>query len=284
MWCIQATSHLTSSKVIFLCDNWSACQAIRRGSSTPHIQEVAESIFLWCMEHGKICWPVWVPRNHSPIQEADRRSRLIIPHDERSPAYLVRTANVLSWIAWRSPLTFDQAASHGSAIEANGTKLPFNTYCMQPGASGVDMFSQWESWLGNINYVFPPRPMTGRLITFLPTTKSRSVVVFKGPVPPSWWSFAVQPGAPGVIVSVRTLDFVVVLFDFCTTTAALYSRALSLRVYAHINAMSRCAPPHHIPANNRHARRPVAKRPSTTCAQWCSASANMPPTRKFAMI
>ena len=217
-WCLQAALSMTSPKVIFLCDNWSACQAICRGSSLPHIQNLAESIFLWCMAHGKICWPVWVPRNHSLIQEADRRSRLSIPHDDRSPARLVRMANTLSlsWMAWRAPLSFDQAASHRSAIAVNGMQLPFNAYCMQPGANGVDMFAQWKSWADNVNYVFPPRPMTGRLITFLPTTKSRSVVVFRGPVPPTWWSFAVQPNAPGVITSVHAAAFIIVLFDFST--------------------------------------------------------------------
>ena len=112
MWCLQATRHLTKSKVIFLCDNWSACQAICRGSSVPCIQELAESIFLWCMEHGKICWPVWVPRNHLLIQEADRRSRLSIPHDDRSPSRqcwlgVVRTSNVGSVLCARAMVARD---------------------------------------------------------------------------------------------------------------------------------------------------------------------------------
>ena len=219
-WCLEATRHLTKSKVIFLCDNWSACQAICRGSSVPHIQDLAESIFLWCMEHGKICWPVWVPRNHLLIQEADRRSRLSIPHDDRSPDYIIRLANTLSWIAWRAPISFDQAASHRSAIEVNGATLPFNAFCMQPNACGVDMFSQWQSWLDNINYVYPPKPMTGRLITFLPTTRARAIVVFQGPVPHVWWSFAVQPDAYGVVTSISAIGFTVVLFDFSTTTSS----------------------------------------------------------------
>ena len=61
-WCLQATLGMTSSKVIFLCDNRSACQTICRGSSLPHVQALAEAIFLWCMQHDKVCWPVWVPR------------------------------------------------------------------------------------------------------------------------------------------------------------------------------------------------------------------------------
>ena len=249
-WCLEATLNITNPKVIFLCDNWSACQAICRGSSLPHIQNLAEAIFLWCMLHGKTIWPVWVPRDHSLIQEADRRSRLSIPHDDRSPTNLVRMANTLALIAWREPLSFDQAASHRSAIEIEGVQLPFNAYCMQPNASGVDMFAQWHSWTDNINYVFPPRPMTGRLITFLPTTKSRAVVVFKGPVPPAWWSFAVQPGAHGVVTSTCAAEFIVILFDFSTDRPIVICnlsptgvRNSHLHICRRIPAHSQSAPP-----------------------------------------
>ena len=217
VWCIRATALVTQTKLVFMCDNRSACQAILRGSAVPAIQRVAEEIFLWCLHHDKVCWPVWVPRNHRIIQEADRRSRYSIPHDVRSPQHVVNAANRLAWEAWGEPISFDQAASHLTAVKVNGQQLPFNAFCMQPGASGVDMFRQWESWTNNISYVYPPKPMTGRLITFLPTTRARAVVVIPEPIPAAWWSFAVQPEADGVVISVRCGNFIVVLFDFSTT-------------------------------------------------------------------
>ena len=217
VWCIRATAAVTNPKLVFLCDNRSACQAILRGSANRPIQKLAEEIFLWCLRHGKTCWPVWVPREHHLIQEADRRSRYAVPHDDISPRYVVWAANRMAWNAWGEPLSFDQAASHLSAIKINGSQLPFNAYCMQPGASGVDMFRQWESWTGNVNFVHPPRPMAGRLVTFLPATNARSVVVLPKPVPSAWWSYAIQPSADGVLMSVECGDFIIISFDFRTT-------------------------------------------------------------------
>ena len=214
-WCLKATKDGTRYRVVFICDNWQSCRAILRGSRIPAIQEVAEMIFLWCLENNRVCWPVWVPRTHALIREADRRSRLRIPHDERSPRRVVAAANNLALQLWGSNLTFDQAASHRSAVWVNGHQLPFNAMCFQPGASGVDMFRCPESWLCNVNYVFPPAPMTGRLLTFLPTTRARSVVALRAPVVNEWWSFAVQPHSPGLVASRNVSGFKIFAFDFC---------------------------------------------------------------------
>ena len=145
---------------------------------------------------------------------ADKRSRLKIPHDQRSPIAIVAAANEMALELWGSPLTFDQAASHLSAISIEGKRLLFNAFCHQPGASGVDMFRQWSSWMENINYVYPPRPMLGRTASFLPTTRARSILVFQEPMPVSWWSFATRPGAPGLISSDRKHGFFILAFDF----------------------------------------------------------------------
>ena len=145
---------------------------------------------------------------------ADKRSRLKIPHDQRSPQRVVEAANKMAIDLWGSALSFDQAASHLSAISVGGKTLPFNAFCHQPRACGVDMFSQWSSWANNINYVYPPRPMLGRTVTFLPTTRAKSILVFKQPMPVSWWSFAVKPGAPGLVDSVIKHGFYMIAFDF----------------------------------------------------------------------
>ena len=77
-------------------------------------------------------------------------------------------------------------------------------------------FRQWDSWRNNVNYAYPPGPMTGRLVTFLPRTESRAIVCFPAPVPHTWWSYAVQPAAAGVIASLQIGDFIIVAFDFRT--------------------------------------------------------------------
>jgi len=219
LWCIQATAHSTKAKLIFLCDNWQSCRAILRGSRVHAIQMVAEEIFFWCLQHGKLCWPIWVPRDHWLIQEADRRSRLFIPHDLRSPLQVIACADRLAVSLWGRGLSFDQAASHRSAVWVRGSRLPFNAMCFQPEAAGVDMFSCRQSWPSNINYVYPPVPIIGRLVTFLPSTQSRAVVVMKEPLPHAWWSYAILPNACGLLAQRRLDGFAIFAFDF--TSAAL---------------------------------------------------------------
>ena len=45
-WCMQAAKRITHRRVVFLCDNLSACLAVAHGSSNPVIQQEAEAIFL----------------------------------------------------------------------------------------------------------------------------------------------------------------------------------------------------------------------------------------------
>ena len=146
--------------------------------------------------------------------EADRSSRLFIPFDERSPLPIVACADRLAMRLWNRGLSFDQAASHRTAIWVRGSRLPFNAFCFQPGAAGVDMFLCLQSWAGNVNYVFPPPPMLGRLLTFLPSTLARSVVVTRLPIPNGWWSYTLLPGAPGLVCRRDTHGFAVIAFDF----------------------------------------------------------------------
>ena len=217
LWCLKATKASSKKRIVFVCDNWQSCRAILVGSRVLAIQRVAQEIFMWCLRTGRICHPIWIPRHHVIIVESDRRSRLKIPHDERSPPIVVREANNIANFCWGGDLTFDQTASHRSAISVKGVRLPFNAICMQPGASGVDTFLCTDSWVSNINYAFPPTPMIGRLVTYLPSTKSRAVIAIKKPVPHAWWSFAIQPHAPGVLLSRDVAKFRLIAFDFTVT-------------------------------------------------------------------
>ena len=158
--CLQATAHITKQRIVFACENWQSVNAIRRGSRRSRVQQIAEQIFQWCLKHNRVIWPVWLQRTDPIIREADRRSRMIIPHNDRTPQPVVDAANAMAMHLWHLQLSFDQAASHRSAVRVGGRKLPFNAYCMQPGASGVDTFRCWHSWLVNINFIHPPAPMT----------------------------------------------------------------------------------------------------------------------------
>ena len=94
---------------------------------------------------------------------------------------MVDAANALACELWGTGLSFDQAASHVSAVRVAGRRLPFNAMCFQPQAAGVDMFRCMRSWAANVNYVFPPTPMIGRLLTFLPSTRARAIVALRAP-------------------------------------------------------------------------------------------------------
>ena len=212
--CLMATEKISKYKIIFACDNLQSVQAIKYGSSTPEIQQVACDIFTWCLRNGKLCWPVWLPRTHHIIKEADRRSRLMIPHDQRSPIKVVQAANGLVVRLWKSGLSFDQMASHLTNVSVEGERLPYNSFCFQAGAAGVDTFTQWVSWRSNINYVYPPAPMTGRLLTFLPSTESRAIVVVPLPIPCAWWTYALSQSAKGVVAQSRVDGFLITAFDF----------------------------------------------------------------------
>ena len=83
-----------------------------------------------------------------------------------------------------------------------------------PGAAGVDMFRCWRSWALNISYAFPPAPMLGLLVTFLPSTGARAVVATPNPIEEAWWTFAIQPHASGVVGQVVEAGFTITAFDF----------------------------------------------------------------------
>ena len=214
LWCLQSTAHITNQRIVFACDNWQSVNAIRKGSRQPRIQEIAEEIFRWCLANNRMVWPVWLPRTDPIIREADRRSRMLIPHDARTPQPVVDAANDMALETWHLHLSFDQAASHRSAIRVDGHRLPFNAYCMQPGASGVDTFRCWQSWRANVNFINPPAPMTGRLVTFLPTTGARVVLVIPTPRDQAWWHYAIMPSAEGFSAQLKFMGFTITVFDF----------------------------------------------------------------------
>ena len=212
--CLVSTDAASKSKIIFACDNLQAVDAIKLGSRNPLIQMAAEAILAWCIGHNKVCWPMWLPRTDPIIKEGDNRGRLKIPHDDRSPQSVVNAANSLAMDIWGAGLSFDQAASHISAVTVNHRRLPFNAFCMQPGAMGVDTFCCWSSWARNINYVYPPAPMTGRLVTFLPSTQSRAVLAIPLPKGNAWWHFAIQANSAGVLAQIVVDGFLVTALDF----------------------------------------------------------------------
>ena len=166
---------------------------------------------------------------------------MFIPHDERSPQPVVDAANDMAMRIWHQKLSFDQAASHRSAICVGGIKLPFNAFCMQPGASGVDTFRCWQSWSENTNFVHPPAPMAARLVTFLPATGARVVFVIPTTSRQEWWHYAILPNSDGFCEQSELLGFLITAFDFSrgnsTTQTAHTGLATLDACYPHSTAL-----------------------------------------------
>ena len=78
----------------------------------------------------------------------------------------------------------------------------------------VDTFTQWVSWEKHVNYVYPPEPMTGRLLTFLPSTNAAAIVAIPLPLPCAWWTFTVLKSATGVVGQTKAAGFLITAFDF----------------------------------------------------------------------
>ena len=109
-------------------------------------------------------------------------------------------------------------ASHLNAMPpppGMGDPLSFNALWDQPGCWGVDMFLQPESSFSfHINFVHPPEPMIGRVLTFLTSMRCRVVVVF--PLRMSyakWWSSWTSRWGPGVLTRIVVDDFIVLGVD-----------------------------------------------------------------------
>ena len=69
--CLRATEGCSKVRIIFACDNAQTVNAIKFGSRTVSIQQIAEEIFAWSLRTNKVCWPIWLPRDHRFIKEAD---------------------------------------------------------------------------------------------------------------------------------------------------------------------------------------------------------------------
>ena len=180
---------------------------------------VARRIFAWCLYNHVQLLPCWAPRECDILVEADNRSRWRDVHGRSTPDRVFAEASRVAVSLWGRALSFDRQASHLNVMPPRSWQrppLPFNSLWHQPGSSGVDMFLQPpSSWRQHINFVHPATPTIGRLLTFLPTTGARTVIVIPVRVATGrpWWANLTRRGAPGVISVRRTFGFLVVAVD-----------------------------------------------------------------------
>ena len=149
--------------------------------------------------------------------EADKRSRWADKYDVRTPPSVFAAADRMARRLWGRGVSFDRMASHLNAMPppGMGKTLPFNSFWSQPGSAGVDMFVQpLSSWAEHINFIHPPRPLLGRVVTFLQATRSRcTLVIPDGTHRGAWWSSWVSCGGPGVRCTCVVEGYLLVALD-----------------------------------------------------------------------
>jgi len=217
-WMLEALTHALPRRVVVFTDSQVACAAISRGSKVDPIQDAARRIFVWSLRHGVCVFPCWAPRASPVIEMADARSRWRDTYDSPTPKEVFLAADAMAVRLWGANLSFDRQASHTNAMPPQGwgPRLPYNALWNQPGCAGVDMFLQpLASWREHVNFIHPAMPTIGRVLTFLPATQSRAVVVFPERLADAaaWWSNLARVGAPGVLRVRRHLGFLVLALD-----------------------------------------------------------------------
>ena len=218
-WMLRSLESRLPRRVVVFTDSQVACSAISRGSRVYAIQFVARLIFAWCLRHSVCLFPCWAPRASDIISVADSRSRWSDTYGQQTPEGVFLAADRLAVRLWGAHLSFDRQASHLNAMPPRSLglrPLPFNSLWNQPGSSGVDMFLQPPaSWMANINFIHPAVPTVGRVLSFLPVTLARSVVVIPCRLVDDcpWWANFAARGSPGVLHTERVLGFLVVAVD-----------------------------------------------------------------------
>ena len=217
LWMLQSLGNRLRPRVVAFTDSRAACGAIRRGSRSRPLQAIVRRIFVWCVNHGVTLFPCWVPRSAKAIAKADEWSRIRDYYGLQTPANVFAEADRLARVQWGAPLSFDRMATHLNAMPPRGwgPQLPFNSLFVQPGSHGVDMFLQpRSSWQRELNFVHPPEPAIGRVLTFLPSVAARAVVVFPANFRRErWWTNLSRVGSPGVVSSSLFQGFLIIVID-----------------------------------------------------------------------
>ena len=254
LWLLRSLLPGLPSRVIAFTDSMAASKAIVRGSRAPELQAVVRELFVLCLRHGITLIPCWMPRSHPVIQEADRLSRIRDVYGARTPAPVFARAQHLALVHWGTPISFDRQASHINVMPPPGwgPPLPFHSRWLQPGSHGVDMFLQpRRSWMQHVNFIHPAEPTLPRVVTFLPQTCARSIVVFpEGRQHSQWWSSWVSDDGPGVVTTEVVAGFRIVVVDHSprsdqpppaptTRTCSSYTNKTDARVHAHCRTNTR---------------------------------------------
>ena len=171
LFSFSSTFH--SKSVRWHTDNQNCVKIVQKGSTKPHLQELAFSIFSICAEFAINLDIVWIPRELNT--KADYISN-IVDYDDWQTTFEFFNFLDSMW----GPHTIDRFAS------VNNAKLDrFNSLFWYSTTEAVDAFSQ--NWNSDNNWLVPPIYLACKTIKHLQFCKARgSLIVPKWPSAPFW--------------------------------------------------------------------------------------------------
>lgn len=187
--------HPACRRLFFLVDSIASMLGLLRGSRLEKLNAFAKILFLRCLRHQKLMFPLWFRRCVGMIETVDAWSHLTLSADFSLPAPLFWRANSVARRLWGKGFQFDRFASAACVMPADcRVKLPFNSEYWQPGSSGCDALRQ--DWRRTINWVNPPFFLLDQVLGLLKMQRAVAAVLVPRQAG-GRWDVEARPGCAG---------------------------------------------------------------------------------------
>ena len=163
------STMLKGQSVLVNVDNFSASRILLIGSAKSHLQELALSIFKFCLAYDIRLVPKWVPREKNTVADAISKS-------SDTDDWSIDNATFAMLNRLYGPFTVDRFAD-----DLNKKVVRFNSKFHCPGTEAVDAFT--ETWSGDNNWLCPPISLIGSVIRHLALCRASGTLLV--PVWPS---------------------------------------------------------------------------------------------------
>ena len=165
---------LKNKNVDWATNNQAVPKIAAKGSSKPHLQDIARKLYYACRENAIALNIAWIPRSENTV--ADEISKFVDHDDWCTTEDFFNDLNA-TW----GPYTVDRFANSKNA------KLPrYNSLFWNPECEAVDAFSQ--DWGGERNWIVPPTMLIPRVIEHARACGAEGTLVV-----PYWESAAYWP-------------------------------------------------------------------------------------------
>ena len=167
---------LSGQNVKWFTDSQNVVTIVNNGSKVPELQNLALSIYKWCIQDHIQLEVDWVPRTATNLEKADFLSRIIDYDDWAVTRSFFHKIDTI----W-GPHTVDRFAND------QNTKLPrFNSRFWNPLSETVDSFT--IEWTGENNWLVPPIHLIPRVLHHLQASQACGTLIV-----PKWQSSSFWP-------------------------------------------------------------------------------------------